>query len=143
MAFEVVHEWNSYGKMKPLTAIAFVLDKDGRRRMSKEEFVRFICEVNDGRQVTVEPESEVRWAIVTAYDVVNRNVLPSVIDVIVQLMQVSLRGCRICGAPLFLLNGVMDGVYRRAYICPNSSCKRIHVVESDGTLRLVSSAHSV
>ncbi len=130
-SFEVIGEITDFNDRPAiLYTIAYIYDAENKlwRRLNDDEAARLVRDVG-GSQIHVVTPAGTRWALIEARDLVNRDFVPPLRDVLIRLRRVPVDLCPACQAPLDVSKQPAA-----AYVCTSPNCRRHFAIDRVGNL---------
>lgn len=139
-SFEIIQEVTDFDDHPAtLLTLAYIFDAEQRawRRLNDREASEIVRDVHGPNQLFIDTQAGVRWLLIEACDLVNRDYAPPVRDVLVRLRRVPSGRCPDCGRELARAAGAVSAAAPDAvYCCTNPDCKRCFGIDRAGNLFL-------
>lgn len=137
-SFEVIQEVGDvHDRPAILVTLAYIYDAGQKiwRRLTDDEAARLVHDVHGESQLSIVTPAGVRWAIIEARDLVNRDFVPPLRDVLVRLRRVPADLCPVCGTSLAPAKAAAIATAPAAsYSCTSPGCLRLWSVDRAGAL---------
>lgn len=120
-----------------LVTLAYIYDADRKiwRRLADDEATQLVRDIHSDKHLSIVTSAGIRWALIEARDLVNRDFVPPLRDVLVRLRRVPADLCPLCGSTLAAAQGAaLVAAPAASYFCTNPECRRLWSVDRVGNL---------
>ena len=137
-SFEIIQEITDLSdRPAVLLTLAYIFDEEKKiwRRLSDGEAAQMVRDIHSDTQLSIVSHAGIRWALVEARDLVNRDYAPPLRDLLVRLRRVPADLCPVCGSSLDTAKAaVLATTPAASYYCTNPECRRLWSVDRAGNL---------